>query len=207
MTFASDPTFRVLHALRIRGFSRLDGLAEQCGLPIEEVEAELIGLQARELAVYREARALWQLSAAVGRQAHASALEVDVGRAGFREGLQKDYPAFLDLNVAFKELCGDWQLRGGAPNDHSDEIYDREVIDRLMMLDGKVRPIATAMGKIAARFSSYAPRLEHSIRRLDAGEHNLFTGVMCGSYHDVWMELHEDLILTLGIDRGEEGSF
>ena len=26
-------------------------------------------------------------------------------------------------------------------------------------------------------------------------------GVMCGSYHDVWMELHEDLILTQGIDR------
>ena len=40
-----------------------------------------------------------------------------------------------------------------------------------------------------------------------AGDHQLFTGVMCGSYHDVWMELHEDLILTLGIDRAEEGSF
>ena len=30
---------------------------------------------------------------------------------------------------------------------------------------------------------------------------------MCNSYHDVWMELHEDLILTLGIDRAKEGSF
>ena len=29
----------------------------------------------------------------------------------------------------------------------------------------------------------------------------MFTGVMCGSYHDAWMELHEDLILTQGIDR------
>ena len=36
---------------------------------------------------------------------------------------------------------------------------------------------------------------------------HLFTGVMCGSYHDVWMELHEDLILTLGVDRAKEGSF
>ena len=26
----------------------------------------------------------------------------------------------------------------------------------------------------------------------------MFTGVMCGSYHDVWMELHEDLILIPG---------
>ena len=29
---------------------------------------------------------------------------------------------------------------------------------------------------------------------------------MCGSDHDVWMELHEDLILTQGIGRAEEGS-
>ena len=29
---------------------------------------------------------------------------------------------------------------------------------------------------------------------------------LSGSYHDVWMELHEDLILTQGIDRAEEGS-
>jgi len=39
------------------------------------------------------------------------------------------------------------------------------------------------------------------------GETNMFTGVMCGSYHDAWMELHEDLILTQGIDRTAEGSF
>jgi hypothetical protein len=24
---------------------------------------------------------------------------------------------------------------------------------------------------------------------------------MCGSYHEVWMELHEDLILTQRLDR------
>jgi hypothetical protein len=36
---------------------------------------------------------------------------------------------------------------------------------------------------------------------------HLFTGVMCGSFHDIWMELHEDLILTQGIDRATEGSF
>jgi len=35
----------------------------------------------------------------------------------------------------------------------------------------------------------------------------MFTGVMCGSFHDIWMELHEDLMLLQGIDRAEEGSF
>jgi len=36
---------------------------------------------------------------------------------------------------------------------------------------------------------------------------NRFTGVMCESFHDIWMELHEDLILLQRIDRVSEGSF
>ena len=30
---------------------------------------------------------------------------------------------------------------------------------------------------------------------------------MCESFHDIWMELHEDLILLQGIDRTIEGSY
>ena len=61
--------------------------------------------------------------------------------------------------------------------------------------------------ELVARLAPYGPRLEQSCRRVVAGETKMFTGVMCGSYHDVWMELHEDLILTQGIDRAAEGSF
>ena len=66
-----------------------------------------------------------------------------------------------------------------------------------------VMPVAT----IQALHQDLAPRLEQTCRRVVAGETNMFTGVMCGSYHDVWMELHEDLILTQRIDRAKEGSF
>jgi len=31
--------------------------------------------------------------------------------------------------------------------------------------------------------------------------------VMCESFHDIWMELHEDLIVLQAIDRVHEGSF
>ena len=55
--------------------------------------------------------------------------------------------------------------------------------------------------------AAYGPRLESVLIRILDGESNMFTGVMCGSYHDVWMELHEDLILTQGLDRATEGSF
>jgi len=43
--------------------------------------------------------------------------------------------------------------------------------------------------------------------RLEGGETRMFTGVMCGSYHDIWMELHEDLVQLLGVDRHAEGSY
>jgi hypothetical protein len=40
-----------------------------------------------------------------------------------------------------------------------------------------------------------------------SGDIKSFTGVMCGSFHDVWMELHEDLIVLQRVNRVEEGSF
>ena len=60
---------------------------------------------------------------------------------------------------------------------------------------------------VLVRLAPYGPRLARTCQRVVEGETNMFTGVMCGSYHDVWMELHEDLILTQGIDRSAEGSF
>ena len=70
-----------------------------------------------------------------------------------------------------------------------------------------LREVGAAMGEEMVRLGRYGPRLAVTAERVAGGDHHLFTGVMCGSYHDVWMELHEDLILTLGIDRAAEGSF
>ena len=55
--------------------------------------------------------------------------------------------------------------------------------------------------------SRYNSRLAHAADCVAQGELNKFTGVMCESFHDIWMELHEDLIVLQRIDRVEEGSF
>ena len=78
---------------------------------------------------------------------------------------------------------------------------------RLIALDADTRPVLASMGQLIERLSPYGSRLEQACRRVVGGETKMFTGVMCGSYHDVWMELHEDLILTQRVDRAEEGSF
>jgi hypothetical protein len=206
MSNASDPFFRTFHALRIKGFAKVETIAEVADLPLELVEEHLQGLVAREWAQFREARELWQLTA-VGREEHHIALAEDVGGAHMSEQLHGPYQEFLALNESFKVLCGDWQLRDGAPNDHTDAKYDAAVVKRLVALDKAAKPVVERMGATLARLSPYGPRLARTCQLVMKGETKMFTGVMCGSYHDVWMELHEDLILTQGIDRNTEGSF
>jgi hypothetical protein len=208
MSADSDPFFRTFHALRIKGFAKCETIAEVADLPLEVVQHHLEALRERGWAQLREARMLWQLTQA-GREEHRRALDEDVAAIGVApmDDLRTLYPRFLEINERFKTLCGDWQLRDGSPNDHSDESYDAAVVDRLLSLDREARPVVLEMGIAVSRLAPYAPRLEATCQRVLAGERNMFTGVMCGSYHDVWMELHEDLILTQRIDRVSEGSF
>lgn len=202
----SDPFFRTFHALRVKGFATVATIAEVADLPAGLVDEHLAGLQQREWAMFREARQLWQLTP-VGREEHRISLAEDVGTLRTTHDLGEPYRVFLSLNERFKQLCGDWQLFSGEPNDHSNAAYDADVVQRLQQLNVDAQPVVERMGEVLARLAPYAPRLAQTCQRVLKGETNMFTGVMCGSYHDVWMELHEDLILTQGIDRSAEGSF
>jgi hypothetical protein len=205
MAHQSDPSFRAFHALRIKGFAKTDMVADIADISVEQAEAELASLMAKEFALFREARALWQITPP-GKEAHREALAADTPDT-VRKALQSPYEVFLGINTSFKELCGDWQLKNGAPNDHSDAGYDKAVIERLVAMNEQAVPVVSEMADVLGRLSAYVPRLHSTSQRVVAGEQNMFTGVMVGSYHDVWMELHEDLILTQGIDRAAEGSF
>jgi len=63
------------------------------------------------------------------------------------------------------------------------------------------------MASVLPRMGRYNERLGGAASAVAGGDTNRFTGVMCESFHDVWMELHEDLIVLQRIDRVEEGSF
>ena len=206
MSHPSAPFFRTFHALRIKGFAKAEMVAEVADLPLVVVEEHLSALAQREWAMFREARQLWQLTP-VGREEHRISLTEDVGSSPLTAELREPYGTFLTINEDFKALCGEWQLRDGEPNDHTDETYDQQVVQRLVALHARAEPVVSRMGEVLVRLAPYGPRLARTCRRVVEGETKMFTGVMCGSYHDVWMELHEDLILTQGIDRGAEGSF
>jgi hypothetical protein len=209
MGTASAPSFVVLHSLRVKGFATTPVLVGLSGLDADVVEAELRKLVDSGHALFRENRSLWQLTP-TGKELHLAQIDADAD--GAREALRTPYEGFLVLNERFKELCGEWQLKPSAdgtvePNDHQDAGYDAAVIGRLSLLHDEAAPVCGEFASVLSRYATYEPRLAAAEARVRAGEHKQFTGVMCDSYHDVWMELHEDLILTLGIDRTKEGSF
>ncbi len=211
MAHQSDPHLLVSHALYVKGFGTIEDLARITGLSEPKVESQLIPMLEQGLAQFKEARGLW-MPTSEGKQVAADLVARELKDAGVEEGMREAYPAFLALNEHFKALCGDWQLFPGdgdnrAPNDHSDAAYDAAVVARLVELDRNAQGVCVAFADQLTRYEPYAPRLTTAIEKVKAGDQKQFTGVMCGSYHDVWMELHQDLLLTLGIDRAEEGSY
>jgi hypothetical protein len=202
VTGRTDPSFFVLHALRLKGRARAAAIAVTTGLEESEVEAVLASLERDGLAAAKSGG--WGLTAA-GRNQHGRALHT-AGRGddAAAEAINEAYRRFLSLNDPFKSLCTDWQLRDGrpgTPNDHTDTTYDRHVIDRLGELHQEAVQIVDDLARVAPRYDCYRRRFDAAHARLLAGDLSALTMPLAESYHDVWMELHEDLLMTLGIER------
>ena len=199
-----EARFLVLHALRIKGFSNAATVAELSTVDAERTASLLNELAESGHTKYFEARDLWQLTPE-GKERHAA--EIVDAAAAHGSGLRAHYEPFLELNTQLKELCTAWQTRGGEPNDHTDAAYDAERLAELDRLNAACAPVLDGFAAVVPRFAAYRHRLTGAAARAVNGETKMFTGVMCGSFHDIWMELHEDLIQLLSIDRHAEGSY
>ena len=120
--------------------------------------------------------------------------------------VERAYQRFLALNRELIRVCNDWQVRpGGAPNDHADPTYDWAVVDRLVAIDDRVGPILrSASQQVIAVRRATGRGFAHARERVNDGEHEWLTSPRIDSYHTVWMQLHEDLLLALGLDRASE---
>lgn len=114
------------------------------------------------------------------------------------------YDEFRSVNAKFKALVTDWQLRDGQPNTHDDADYDAGVLARLDEVHRRVTPIVAAMSAELPRLSHYSAKLEAALSRVHAGETMWLSRPLIDSYHTVWFELHEELILAAGLSREAE---
>ena len=94
--------------------------------------------------------------------------------------------------------------RTAAPNDHSDGAYDDTIRDRLDEVHSAIGPILRRMAAIEPRLAGYRPRLQEALDKFDEGESNWLASPLMDSYHTVWMHLHQELILMLGLTRADD---
>lgn len=201
-----DPSSLVLHALRLKGVADARAVSRSSGLGLEEVETVLGGATARQLVVERRGAVPgWALTEA-GRDAHARAVAAEVIGTGCRRALAAAYAEFLALNEELLETCTAWQLRDGVANDHLDPDHDDRCVARLGRVDRMVQPICDRLSGALARLGGYGERLRAAREQVESGRRDWFTRPVIDSYHTVWFELHEDILVTLGLERGGEAS-
>jgi pyruvate,orthophosphate dikinase len=111
-----------------------------------------------------------------------------------------------------KETVTAWQLKPGAgggepqPNDHADEAYDREILDRLDALHADADAWLAPIADKSPRLTGYRERLSRAVERANAGDQKYVASPRVDSYHGIWFELHEDLILLAGRTREDEAA-
>jgi hypothetical protein len=184
----TEGAWALLHDLRLRGFRPAKaGPAEE-----ELTAAGFVLVRGVNLAL-----------APAGREAHAAWARLTPGSE--EEVLAKTtYQRFLVFNVEFLRICTDWQLKpGNQPNDHSDAAYDFKILERLDRLDERAAPLVEALGKAVPRFADYRGRLTEALDRI-SDDRAWLASPRCDSYHTVWMQLHEDLLSAVGVNRADE---
>jgi hypothetical protein len=198
----------VLHALRLKGVGQPDTLAEATDLPVATVSSQLDDLAARGLARHRGGLLPgWSLTPA-GRAEHGRALARELESVGARPAVERGYRCVRHLNPGVLDACSRWQVREvdgrTVRNDHRDRSHDRRVLTDLAGALHEVRPVGERLGDELARFGPYPPRLGDALDRVRHGDPDYVAKPVIPSFHTVWFELHEDLLLTLGLDRSSE---
>ncbi len=196
--------FDILHSLRVKGLASDPVLAAMSGVSPTELPDRLAALIDGGLVVRREGRLAGSSLTPAGRTEYQSALANDSETTAAHAQLDRLYTAFLPINGRFKDVCHDWQMRTDTePNDHSDAEFDAEVIGRLASVHREMADHLETVSQALPRYGRYRIRLTDALARVREGDNAAFARPMYDSYHDIWMELHQDLLLSLGRERGE----
>jgi hypothetical protein len=191
---ADDREYRVLHALRVRGLATLEAVADTTGLPVSGVSEVLAGTTERGHTSERTGRVPGFMLTPAGRARHVllnrhTVTKVDVA------AIDQAYSAFLEPNREFKQFTTEWQQ---GQNEHEGAVA------RLDDLNGRVGELIGTAAAVVQRFGRYGDRFSAALQRFRDGDASALAQPMSESYHDIWMELHEDLLVTAGRERSDQ---
>ncbi len=194
----------VLHTLRIKGSGTAADLAPVLFSTAERVDPVLQRLADEGL--LKLGGGTYRISDD-GRWAADALLAADRERLGVaRATAALDHLVSLDRRI--KEIVTAWQMRtvDGAPvlNDHSDAAYDSGVLADFAALHRAAAGWLGAISDAPAQLDRYLARLDRAAARVAEGEHVYLASPRVDSYHSIWFELHQELILLAGRTRADE---
>jgi pyruvate,orthophosphate dikinase len=195
--------FAVVRALALLGFATVERVATAVAAPpdavgkiLEALPQAHIGKAPRGLHVTPEGRA-W-----LAGQLKAERESADHGAA------ERLYQDFMRLDVRFKQLVTDWQIKTidgkRVPNDHADGVYDASIRARIAEFHQATAAVLPDILALTSRLKPFAPRLARAANAIAAGDGTMIASPLKDSYHTIWFELHEELIHLAGRDRTTE---
>lgn len=205
---SSQPELLVLHSVRIQGMADDEAVAARFNLDVAETRETLLDDEAYGWVTHAAfaGTAGWSLTDR-GRAEDDRRLAAELDDSGARRVVERVHESFGPLNARLLQACTDWQLRPEdddrlTPNTHTDAKWDAKVLGELQALDGELAPLIAELSGALARFEGYDTRFSAALGHARSGRGEWVAGTGIGSCHVVWMELHEDLISTLGLRRG-----
>jgi len=193
-----------IRALLIKGFVTPEGFAPVIVTSEEIAASELSRMVDDGLA--EPMGPMFKLSED-GKAVGEAMLATDTGAWG-PEAAGAALDAFFPLDQRMKHIVTAWQMSeiDGAPvlNDHTDAAYDAAVLADFDALHQEAAPWVGSLVAGLARLEVYRVRLSRAAAQVAEGEHSYIASPQIDSYHNVWFELHEDLIRLAGRTREEE---
>jgi hypothetical protein len=210
MSHTSGQDLLALHGVRVMGMASPAAVAARYRLDVEAV-AELLGDDEARGWVRKvefAGTAGWTITER-GRAENERQLAEELDGIDARDAVAEAHAAFRPLNRRFGTACTQWQIRPTptdpmAFNDHTDWRWDERVLRELESLDSALRGICAQLVTALARFDGHADCYSFALSKVQRGERAWLDAPDRPSCHTVWIQLHEDLLATLGIPRGAD---
>lgn len=210
MSHVSATADLILHAPRVLGFASVQRIAARYQLDADEVEDHLLPFAATGWVAHSRFADTsgWHLTDA-GRHEDERRLAMELDLVGARATATRAHRAFLPLNQRFGRACTDWQIRpttrdAMAHNDHTDWGWDDRVFRALDALGHQLEAVMDPLAGALQRFDGYTASYAAALAKVNAAKPRWIDAPDIDSCHTVWIQLHEDLLSTLGIPRGTD---
>jgi hypothetical protein len=200
----------VLHTVRVGGMTDAVTVVHRTGLDRDLVDELLLDDEARGWVgrVSFADLAGWSLTES-GRAEDERRLAEELEHTGARAAVDRAHDTFAKLNDRFLVTLTRWQIRPQpwdrlAANDHDDLTWDGRVLDELAAFRRRLGPLCAELSTALDRFAGYDDRFGTALEQAESGRLAWVDGVEVDSCHTVWIQLHEDLLATLGLRRGPQ---